>query len=126
MLNPALTSPAATLPPPFHTPLEAAPDHAAPSNPALVPPGTPGRRLKHGLYSQQAVAPGEDAAEFDAMLEEFLESEGATDPADRMLVERAVRAQWHSLRVWGLESGVYERLDNDPELREHKLLPYLL
>ena len=102
MLNPALPSASPLLPPLM-------PDIPKERRP-LVPPGTPGRRLKHGLYSEAAVAPGEDPAAFDAMLQEFLVSERVTHPADRMLAERAVRAHWHSLRVWALEAGVYKRL----------------
>jgi hypothetical protein len=110
MLNPPLPSPSAILPPPFDSIPEATP----PAHWPLAPPGTAGRRLKHGLYAQHPVAPGEDQTEFDAFLAHFIADEQPEDDTERLLVTQMVRCSWELERIWGLESGVYKRL-----MKEH-------
>ncbi len=50
--------------------------------------------VKHGLTSEAAILPGEDPQIYDARLDEWLDHYQPTGPAEKLLVERAVRASW--------------------------------
>jgi hypothetical protein len=54
---------------------------------------------KHGMTSQQLVAPGEDPQDLDALLAEWLEAYPPDGEHARGLVESAVKAEWLLRRV---------------------------
>jgi hypothetical protein len=67
--------------------------------------------LKHGLYSRQAVIPGESREAFrDYRADTILDQQPIVqEEAD--LVEQMVLAQWQLKRVWATQTGVYERFE---------------
>ncbi len=50
--------------------------------------------VKHGLTSEATTLPGEDPQVYDARLDEWLDHYQPSGPAEKLLVERAVRASW--------------------------------
>lgn len=72
---------------------------------------------KHGLCAGRVVLPDEDAEEYQALIDEWLEAYGG-DPASRALAERAAAAQWKLRRCDRAEAG-YIR---DNHLRNQQLL----
>src|SRR5947209_15994119 len=60
--------------------------------------------LKHGLTSQEAVLPNEDASAFQEQLAQWLDHDQPTDPAHAAVIERAVSAKWKLDRCTRLET----------------------
>jgi hypothetical protein len=89
------------------------------SQPALTAPQGPRddaaaaparRRLKHGLYSQVAVIPGEDAAEFEAFRADLVDDLQPVGEQEERAAEQMAVAQWQLWRVWQMRTGTYQRL----------------
>src|SRR5204862_2691077 len=69
--------------------------------------------LKYGLYANTLILPGEDPAEFDALLDRFHAEYQPATPTEETFVSQIVMATWRRARIQRMEVAVYES--------EHKL-----
>src|SRR5438046_9399822 len=70
--------------------------------------------LKYGLYAKTLILPGEDPAEFDALLDRFHAEYQPATPTEETFVSQIVMATWRRARIQRMEVAVYKS--------EHKLL----
>src|SRR5689334_13848243 len=63
--------------------------------------------LKHGLCAETIVVPGEDPAEFEAMLEAYRGEYQPATPTDEFLVRQLAMADWRLLRLYRIEAAFY-------------------
>ena len=70
--------------------------------------------LKHGLLAKQTVIPGEDPADFDALLAGYEDTFQPTNPVEDALVRQIADAEWRLRRVSRLEAAF---LDSEVEER---------
>src|SRR5260370_22729973 len=63
--------------------------------------------LKHGLCAETLVVPGEDPAEFEAMLEAYRAEYQPATPTDEFLVRQFAMADWRLLRLHRCEAAFY-------------------
>jgi hypothetical protein len=70
-------------------------------------------RLKHGLYSQHAVIPGESLEKFRDYRQDTILDQQPVTSEEADLVEQMVLAQWQLKRVWATQTGVYERFERE-------------
>src|SRR5437899_8223473 len=72
--------------------------------------------LKHGLCAETIVVPGEDPAEFEAMLEAYrAEYQPATRSAE-FLVRQVAMADWRLLRLYRIEASFHTIRHKELEL----------
>src|SRR5258707_7381656 len=62
--------------------------------------------LKHGLRAETIVVPGEDPAEFEALLEAY-RAERQPAPTDEFLVRQLAMADWRLLRLHRVEAAFH-------------------
>ena len=62
--------------------------------------------LKHGLYARDVVLPGEDRAEYDAMLAELTEEFAPQGRYEKSLVRRLADIWWRLGRSAAIEAGL--------------------
>lgn len=65
-------------------------------------------RLRHGLYSKSVVLPGEDPAEYDALLQSFLAEFQPVTLTEQHLVKVIADAHWRLRRALRMEAGHLE------------------
>src|SRR5882672_10725902 len=64
--------------------------------------------LKYGLYAQTLILPGEDPAEFDALLDRFHAEHQPATPTEEAFVSQIVMATWRRARVQRMEVAYYK------------------
>jgi hypothetical protein len=82
-------------------------------------------RLSHGCRSEQLLIPGEDAAEFDFLLDAWIAAYDPQDPIALHLVEETAKAHWFLKRNEKWLHQIHARLPRDAWLwteENHKLL----
>ena len=62
--------------------------------------------LKHGLCSKQVVLPGEDQAEYDRRLADYVKTFQPRNQAERDLVDTMAAARWRLNRLMRLEAAL--------------------
>lgn len=72
--------------------------------------------LKHGLASSQLIMPGEDPAEFDALLAGLLAEHQPADVTEELLVHQIAQSWWLTQRALRLQNECFtaEGVDHDP------------
>ena len=68
--------------------------------------------LKHGLCSKQAVLPGEDQAEYDRHLADYIKSFQPRNQIERDLVETMVASRWRLNRLMRLEAALLDNVED--------------
>src|SRR5437773_8282277 len=63
--------------------------------------------IKHGLCAETIVVPGEDPAEFEAMLDAYRAEYQPTTPSAEFLVRQVAMADWRLLRLHRLEASFH-------------------
>src|SRR5258707_5906397 len=63
--------------------------------------------LKHGLRAETIVVPGEDPAEFEALLEAYRAERQPASPTDEFLVRQLAMADWRLLRLHRVEAAFH-------------------
>src|SRR6266404_9329886 len=63
--------------------------------------------LKHGLRAETIVVPGEDPAEFEALIEAYRAERQPASPTDEFLVRQLAMADWRLLRLHRLEAAFH-------------------
>ena len=68
---------------------------------------SPQNALKHGLLAERTVIPGEDPAEYDALLTQYEEAFEPSNPVEASLVRQVADAKWRMRmrRIAGLEAA---------------------
>jgi hypothetical protein len=69
--------------------------------------------LKHGLDAKSHIIPGEDAAHFETLAEEYFAQFQPAGPAEEMLVRVIVESDWFSRRYARIEAAVIDKLLRD-------------
>jgi len=64
--------------------------------------------LKYGLYAQTLILPGEDPAEFDALLDRFHAEHQPATPTEEAFVSQIVMATWRRARIQRMEVAYYK------------------
>src|SRR5260370_31693775 len=64
--------------------------------------------LKYGLYAETLILPGEDPAEFDALLDRFDAEHQPATPTEELFVSQIAIASWRRPRVQRMEAAVYK------------------
>ena len=72
--------------------------------------------LKHGLCAETIVVPGEDPAEFEAMLEAYCAEYQPTTPSAEFLVRQVAMADWRLLRLHRIEASFHTIRHKELEL----------
>src|SRR5205823_5424244 len=70
--------------------------------------------LKYGLYAKTLILPGEEPAEFDALLDRFHAEYQPATPTEEAFVSQIVMATWRRARIQRMEVAFYQS--------EHKTL----
>ena len=63
--------------------------------------------LKYGLYAETLILPGEDPAEFDALLDRLDAEHQPATPTEVILVRQMAMASWRLVRLVHMEAGHY-------------------
>src|SRR5712664_3328558 len=63
--------------------------------------------LKHGLCAETIVVPGEDPAEFEALLDAYRAEYQPATPSAEFLVRQVAMADWRLLRLHRIEAAFY-------------------
>src|SRR5207245_1658676 len=63
--------------------------------------------LKYGLYAETLILPGEDPAEFDALLDRLDAEHQPATPTEELFVSQIAMAAWRRARVQRLEAAFY-------------------
>ena len=63
--------------------------------------------LKHGLCAETIVVPGEDPAEFEALLDAYRAERQPATPTDEFLVRQLAMADWRLLRLHRCEAAFH-------------------
>jgi hypothetical protein len=74
--------------------------------------------LTHGLYAKGVVLPNEPHAQYQEMLEAYLQQFQPNGPVEFDLVEEMVAAKWRQRRLWAIEADL---LDDEMVLQKAKL-----
>ena len=69
--------------------------------------------MRHGLTSKQIVLPGEDAAQYDHLRQDLLETYAPANAAEALLVEEVAAASWRLLRARRQETLILIKLAGD-------------
>ena len=69
--------------------------------------------LKHGLDAKSHIIPGEDAAQFETLADNYFHELQPQGPAEEMLVRVIVESDWFSRRYARVESAVIANLLRD-------------
>src|SRR5205814_2211288 len=64
--------------------------------------------LKYGLYAQTLILPGEDPAEFGAMLDRFHAEHQPATPTEEAFVSQIATATWRRARIQRMEIAYYK------------------
>ena len=72
--------------------------------------------LKHGLCAETIVVPGEDPAQFEALLEAYRVEYKAATPTDEFLVRQVAMADWRLLRLHRIEASFHTIRHKELEL----------
>ena len=72
--------------------------------------------LKHGLCAESIVVPGEDPAQFEAMLEAYRAEYQPTTPSAEFLVRQVAMADWRLLRLHRIEASFHTIRHKELEL----------
>ncbi len=64
--------------------------------------------LKYGLYAETLILPGEDPAEFDALLDRLDAEHQPATPTEEIFVSQIAMASWRRLRVQRMEAAFYK------------------
>jgi len=64
--------------------------------------------LKYGLYAETLILPGEDPAEFDALLDRFHAEHQPATPTEEAFVSQIVMATWRRARIQRMEAAFYK------------------
>src|SRR5438874_5805654 len=64
--------------------------------------------LKYGLYAKTLILPGEDPAEFDALLDRFHAEYQPATPTEEGFVSQIVMATWRRARIQRMEVAIYK------------------
>ena len=72
--------------------------------------------LKHGLCAETIVVPGEDPAEFQAMLDAYCAEYQPTTPSAEFLVRQVAMADWRLLRLHRIEASFHTIRHKELEL----------
>src|SRR5438046_21337 len=64
--------------------------------------------LKYGLYAKTLILPGEDPAEFDALLDRFHAEYQPATPTEEGFVSQIVMATWRRARIQRMEVAFYK------------------
>jgi len=65
--------------------------------------------LKYGLYAETLILPGEDPAEFDALLDRFHAEHQPATPTEEAFVSQIVMATWRRARIQRMEVAFYKK-----------------
>src|SRR5258707_4531377 len=90
--------------------IEANRQNAQPSPGPPTPEGRAAVRLnglKHGLCAETIVVPGEDPAEFEALLDAYRAEYQPATPSAEFLVRQVAMADWRLLRLHRIEAAFY-------------------
>ncbi|MGO4883181.1 MAG: hypothetical protein ACLP59_20525 [Bryobacteraceae bacterium] len=79
---------------------------------SIVPPKE--RRAERGLRAESAVLPGEDQAEFDALLARLSAAWSPQDEMEQSLVEQIAATEWQLARLDRYEAGIYQSVETKP------------
>ena len=80
--------------------------------------------LKHGLTSQTLVLPSEDPADFDALLDAYIQQLRPIGPVELDLVHEMVAAKWRLNRIARIETQLFaESIDYVEEYSDDPLTP---
>jgi hypothetical protein len=63
--------------------------------------------LKHGLDANSLVLPGEDPAEYDALVRDYYASSNPATPEEAFHVDTMIRADWNKRRLGRVEAQLY-------------------
>jgi hypothetical protein len=63
--------------------------------------------LKHGIDAESIVIPGEDPAEYDALLAHYLHEYHPQSASESFHVDTMLRADWHKRRLQKVEADLY-------------------
>ena len=66
--------------------------------------------LKHGLDAQSVIIPGEDPAEYDALVDHYHREFRPESPSATFHVNAMIRADWHKRRLQRVEAQLYRTL----------------
>jgi len=66
--------------------------------------------LKHGLDAQSVIIPGEDPAEYDALVAHYRDEFRPTSPSETFHVDTMIRADWNKRRLQPVETQLYRTL----------------
>src|SRR5437762_6832361 len=72
--------------------------------------------LKHGLCAETIVVPGEDPAQFEALLEAYRTEYQPTTPSAEFLVRQVAMADWRLLRLHRIEASFHTMRHKELEL----------
>src|SRR5690349_21655966 len=64
--------------------------------------------LKYGLYAETLILPGEDPADFDALLDRLDAEHQPTTPTEETFVSQIAMASWRRARVQRMEAAFYK------------------
>src|SRR6266849_176619 len=66
--------------------------------------------LKHGLDAQSIIIPGEDPAEYDALVAHYRDEFRPTGPSETFHIDTMIRADWNKRRLQPVETELYRTL----------------
>ena len=70
--------------------------------------------FRHGLTAKTMATSGEDGAEFEALLNDYLDHYQPEGPVETALVRELASIQWRQIRLAGYETGMLQkRMDKD-------------
>ena len=76
--------------------------------------------LKYGLYAETLILPGEDPAEFDALLDRLDAEHQPATPTEELFVSQIAMASWRRLRVQRMEAAFYKNKHKDLISKDHR------
>src|SRR5437762_1755256 len=80
--------------------------------------------LKHGLCAETIVVPGEDPAEFQAMLEAYRAEYQPATPSAEFLVRQVAMADWRLLRLHRIEASFHTMRHKELDCSRREELQY--
>src|SRR5205809_7298572 len=69
--------------------------------------------VKHGLSAETIVLPGENAADFHALIDSLEAQHQPATPTEEILVRQLAMAAWRQLRLYRTEAAHYKNEDED-------------
>jgi hypothetical protein len=63
--------------------------------------------LKHGLDAESVIIPGENSADYDALVRDYQSEFSPESPSEAFHVETMIRADWNKRRLVRMESELY-------------------